>query len=81
MKVLHKKRIHDKTIRVQYGKQNDSLRPRSTERSREKNNNNQRNGVSDSRKRFGGHEEKGNRGPLKCYNCQGEGHMSRNCPE
>lgn len=21
------------------------------------------------------------RGPMKCYNCQGEGHMARNCTE
>jgi cellular nucleic acid-binding protein len=23
----------------------------------------------------------GPRGPMKCYNCQGEGHMSRECTE
>lgn len=23
----------------------------------------------------------GDRGPMKCYNCQGEGHMSRDCPQ
>ena len=23
----------------------------------------------------------GDRGPMTCYNCQGQGHMSRDCPQ
>lgn len=29
----------------------------------------------------GGGRGGGDRGPMTCYNCQGEGHMSRECPE